>query len=100
MFGSMFTLTCWEKARRTVPYNYILLFVFTLVESFFVGIITLQYDLKVVLLAMVLTAAVVLGLTIYALQTKYDFTMCFGLVLAGTIIMLVFGLAMSFFPQL
>lgn len=56
--------------------NMILLFLFTFFESILVGFISSLYDTKIVFMAIVLTAIIVIGLTIFAFQTKYDFTTC------------------------
>jgi len=60
--------------RREAPTNYILLGLFTLVEAYTVGVIVTFYDKFVVLEAFGLTATVTIGLTIYTLQSKRDFS--------------------------
>jgi FtsH-binding integral membrane protein len=52
--------------------NYILLFTFTLCETFLLGSICSKYDPRIVEMAMVATAVVTLSLTIYAFNTKND----------------------------
>ena len=46
----------------------------TVVEAFTVGVIVSFYDTHVVLQAFFLTAAVVVGLTLFTFQTKKDFS--------------------------
>jgi FtsH-binding integral membrane protein len=58
------------------PANFILLAIFTFCTSWIVGIICSFSDKTIVLEAAGLTAAVVIGLTIYAFTTKSDFTIC------------------------
>jgi len=53
------------------------------------GTITSYYDVDAILIAVGITAAVTLGLTLFAFQTKIDFTMCGGLFFALLIILLV-----------
>lgn len=43
------------------------------------------------MMAVGITAAVCLGLTIFAFQTKWDFTMMGGALVAASIVLLVFG---------
>lgn len=82
-------IACCENARRSSPTNIILLSIFTLFESILVGFISSVYKPKIVLLAVGLTAAIVIGLTIFAFQTKYDFTVCGGFL---CIVLIIFTL--------
>ncbi|KAL5286868.1 hypothetical protein ACFFRR_008081 [Megaselia abdita] len=50
------------------------------------------------MLAVGITAAVCLALTIFALQTKFDFTAMGGILLAAAVIFMIFGLVAMFFP--
>jgi FtsH-binding integral membrane protein len=54
---------------RSVPMNYILLFLFTLCESYAVAGITSYYETKVVCMAGAATALTTIALTIYAMKT-------------------------------
>lgn len=56
--------------HRKVPVNYILLLVFTACVSFIVASVCIKYNPIVVFEAATLTAAVVIGITIYAFTTK------------------------------
>ena len=62
-----------------VPTNYILLGVFTFCVSWIVGVRCMFVRNPIIVVeAACLTAAVVIALTIYAIRTKTDFTMCGG----------------------
>lgn len=86
-FIIMITLACCEGVARSYPMNMILLFVFTILESILVGCISTQYKTDTLFIAVGITAIVVIGLTLFAFQTKIDFTgmgtylFVFGLVL-------------------
>lgn len=96
MITIMYALGCYKAVARTVPINYILLFVFSVAQSVFVGCICARYPPNIVLLAVALTAAVVVGLTIYAFTTDSDFTMCGGVLLVAGLVLLV-ATIISFF---
>ena len=64
------------RLDRKVPVNYILLTIFTACVSFIVGSVCSRYNPVLVFEAAALTAAVVVGITIYAYTTKNDFTTC------------------------
>jgi protein lifeguard len=85
----MYALGCYKEIARSVPINYILLFVFAVAQSLFVGCICAKYPANLVLLAVALTVAVVVGLTIYAFTTDSDFTMCGGVLLVAGLVLLV-----------
>jgi protein lifeguard len=75
-------LMCFKRFARSVPVNYILLGVLTVSMSVIAAVITSCYDPYSVLIALGLTLAVTVSLTIYALTTKTDFTVCYGLMWA------------------
>lgn len=51
------------------------------------------YDTTIVLIAVAITAAVCLGVTCFAVQTKYDFTMCGGLLFMLMLVLFMFGIS-------
>lgn len=57
------------------------------------------YDVDAILIAVGCTAAVTLGLTLFAFQTKIDFTACGGFFLALLLILCVGGIVMIFVPS-
>lgn len=67
-------LSCVEKARRVFPTNMILLGAFTCVQAFLVGTLTAFYNIEAVAIAFAVTAAAVVGITIFAINTKIDVT--------------------------
>jgi FtsH-binding integral membrane protein len=74
-----YALICYKTIARKVPQNYLLLALFTICEAYLISSITLQAEPELVLIAAVLTAGIVVSLTIYAITTKTDFTMMGGL---------------------
>lgn len=77
------------RLEKFVPWNYILLSIFTFCVSWLVGVACVAVrDPLVVLMAACMTAAMVYGLTIYAIRTKTDFTMLgAGLYVASSVLM-------------
>lgn len=94
---SMCGLACCGDVRRKAPMNYILLAVFTLAESFLLAITASRYRSEEVIIAVGITAAVALGLTLFAFQTKYDFTMMGGALFVGVLILMIFGFVAMIF---
>lgn len=62
--------------RTEVPTNYILLALWTICQSYTVGVVASFYDKDIVVEAFLLTGCVVAGLFLYALQTRRDFSSC------------------------
>lgn len=98
-FVLLIALSCCGSVRRTAPMNYICLFLFTIVFSFLIGVSAAHYNAQEVLLAMGMTAAITIGLTLFAFQTKIDFTVCGGGLLALLIVLLIGGIFAAFFPS-
>lgn len=76
--------------------NFVLLTLFTFAEAFMLSVTASRYQSQEVFLAVGITAAVCLGLTLFAFQTKYDFTMCGGILLVAVIVLLIFGFVSIF----
>jgi len=97
-FICLIALTCCEGVRRKSPGNLICLGVFTLAEGFMMGCVVSVYQVDEVMMALGITVAVVFGLTIFALQTKIDFTAMGGILLVALICLMMFGFFALIFP--
>jgi len=96
---TIIVLACCESVRRKSPLNFIILGLFTLCEGFLLGVIASRYDTESVLIAVGITCGVTLALTMFAFQTKWDFTMCGGGLFAILIIFVLAGFLMAFLPN-
>lgn len=88
---------CYQKH----PLNLILLAVFTVGMSFAVGLTCAFTSGKVILEAAILTAVVVVGLTLYtfwAAKRGYDFNFLGPFLFAAVLVLVVFSLIQIFFP--
>merc|ERR1711971_836577 len=72
--GTYIAIACCESVRRKSPANMIAMAIFTLSLSVWVSSIAIYHDVYWVFMAMGITAALVLGLTLFSFQTKIDFT--------------------------
>lgn len=90
-FVMLIILACCPDVRRQSPVNMICLAIFTICEGFLLGGIAGTYNEKAVLMAVGVTAVVTFALTIFAFQTKIDFTMMGGLLFVFLIILICFG---------
>ncbi|KAK6499335.1 hypothetical protein TWF506_003963 [Arthrobotrys conoides] len=99
LLGSIGALIAVYMKRKTYPTNYYLLGLFTAFEAYSVAVITSFYDSKIVLEAVVITAVVFAGLTLFALQTKYDFTQWQGILFTSLWILIGAGFISMFFSH-
>jgi len=98
-FALLITLACCESVRRKSPQNLIFLGLFTAAEGWLVGMICSTYQVTEVLIAVAVTAGVVLALTLFAMQTKIDFTAWGGALLAVLVVFVLAGLIAVFFKE-
>ena len=77
--GIMILFIYKPQTTRRVPSNYILLFIFTMCEGYFLARFTLGFQRMSIYIALLLTLIAVITLTIYAFITKNDFTLCGGI---------------------
>lgn len=86
------TLMCCGNVRRKHPWNLILLCIFTGAFTYMVAMISSFYSTYIVLMAVGLTAGICLLLTLFAVQTKWDFTGCGMFLCVATMVVLLFGI--------
>ncbi|XP_076093661.1 protein lifeguard 1-like [Mytilus galloprovincialis] len=96
-FIILIVLACCENVRRSFPLNMIFLGLFTFFEAFLLGTVAACYEADEVMYAAAITAVVVLGLTIFAFQTKWDFTMMGGMLCVLLLVLIVFGILAAIF---
>lgn len=92
----LFWLQMSHAARTTAPQNYLLLGSFTLLQGLALGVATLPFATSLVLRAAGVTAVATGGLTVYAMQTKRDFTAKGGLLSAGLLALVASSLLQLF----
>jgi FtsH-binding integral membrane protein len=98
LFGSIafMLLTYWK--RKSYPTNLLFLAGFTGLEAYAISVIVSFYQTKIVLQAVLLTAGIFVALTVFACQTKYDFTSWMPYLFGGLWALILFGFMAAFFP--
>jgi len=91
-------MMCCTKLRTSCPLNYILLGLFTVCESLSLGVVGLVYTTESIMMAAGLTFAMVLALTIFAFQTKIDFTQCRSAMFVILFLFIICGIMFAFMP--
>ncbi|XP_017868945.1 PREDICTED: protein lifeguard 1 [Drosophila arizonae] len=95
----LISMACCETARRHFPVNFICLGLFTVTMSLMLGGVASFMDANLVLIAVSITALLVAALSIFAIQTKYDFTAMGGVLIAIVISLLILAFAGAFLRQ-
>ncbi|KAJ6155512.1 hypothetical protein N7470_006078 [Penicillium chermesinum] len=83
---------------QVLPANLLFLSAFTLLEAYSISVVTSFYDSRVVVQALVLTLGIFVALTLFACQTKYDFTNWMPYLAGALWFMILFGFVAMFFP--
>jgi len=98
LFGAIgfMLLTFWK--RKSYPTNLIFLGAFTALEAYTISVVTSFYDSKIVLEALVFTLGIFVALTVFACQTKYDFTNWMPYLFGALWVAILFGFMAAFFP--
>ncbi|XP_022177303.1 protein lifeguard 2-like [Myzus persicae] len=94
----LIALACSENLRRKSPNNFIFLFMVTVALSFLLATSVSHYYPNQVLLALCLATLICFALTMFALQTKIDFTVMGGFLMIFVIVLLVASIITLFFP--
>ncbi|KAJ0059315.1 hypothetical protein NL108_015492 [Boleophthalmus pectinirostris] len=90
-------LSLCTSLNRRHPWNLIALMLVTVSLSYMVGTIASYHDTMTVILAMGATLAITLGIIAYSTQSRYDFTVCYGLLLILCLDLFMFVIFSSFY---
>jgi hypothetical protein len=98
LFGTLINLGILYWKRHSHPWNFVLLSTFTLMEAFTLGIMVAFFKNVIVLQALLITLGVFIGLTLFTLQSKYDFSGMGPFLFGGLIALCMTGLVGVFVP--
>lgn len=92
-------LCCCRDLLRSFPLNFIILAAFTVLMAISLSGICIHYKTDEVLMAAGITTVVFLALTIFAMQTAIDFTVCTGFACILLVILMILGIVAAIFPS-
>ncbi len=93
----MISLFCFRNVCKRVPYNYILLLIFTITESYYVSYLTGRVGPYFVLFAGLVTFSIVLICVSFAVLTNKDITKSFMGILYCIVVIIVFSIVGSIY---
>jgi protein lifeguard len=90
-------MSCFGRtgALRKYPTNYIMLSLITICMTYMLGMISSYHEVQAVLIAIGITFFISVGVTIFAMQTKYDFTNCWMVMLFLVLALFGFGICVA-----
>uniref|UniRef100_A0A1A8FF31 Glutamate receptor, ionotropic, N-methyl D-aspartate-associated protein 1 (Glutamate binding) n=1 Tax=Nothobranchius korthausae TaxID=1143690 RepID=A0A1A8FF31_9TELE len=99
-FVSICVISCCGNVRRRHPWNLVALSILTLSMSYMVGVIASFHNTESVIIAVGITAVVCFTVIIFSMQTKYDFTSCYGVLFVCLIVLFVFSILCIIFQNM
>ncbi|KXN65019.1 Bax inhibitor family protein [Conidiobolus coronatus NRRL 28638] len=84
--------------RQSYPTNFILLGTFTFLEGLSLGTLISFYEVTIIIQALVLTVGIFVSLTLFAMQTKYDFSSWQSYLITGLWVLILVGFIQLFIP--
>jgi len=97
LFIMIIMLFCSERLIKG-PWACVYTSIFTILMTFMIGIVGVVYDSQTLLLGGLSTLGIFSGLTIYAWQTKYDYTQFGNYLLVALLGLIIFGMFSVFIP--
>lgn len=99
LFGAIgfMLLTYWK--RKSYPTNLLFLAGFTGLEAYSISVVVSFYQSTIVLQAVLITAGLFIGLSLFACQTKYDFTSWIPYLFGALWGLIMVGFVAAFFPH-
>ena len=98
LFATIATLIGLFILRRRYPANFFMLSAFTLLEAYTIGTVVTFYDTTIVLEALLITLGLFAGLTLFTVQSKWDFSGMGPYLFGGLWGLILAGFIMIFFP--
>eukprot|EP00922_Rhytidocystis_sp_ex-Travisia-forbesii_P015180 GHVS01022666.1.p1 GENE.GHVS01022666.1~~GHVS01022666.1.p1 ORF type:complete len:299 (+),score=41.08 GHVS01022666.1:489-1385(+) len=91
-FVAIIVMSCKPDIGRRYPTNYVMLLLVTVCMSWTIALAGATSTSSAFAIAAGITAVVCLGLTIFAIQTRWDFTGCSVFVFVALLVLIVFGI--------
>uniref|UniRef100_A0A1D1XHK6 Putative membrane protein C576.04 n=1 Tax=Anthurium amnicola TaxID=1678845 RepID=A0A1D1XHK6_9ARAE len=82
--------------RRSYPTNYVLLSLFTFVEAYAIGVTVTYFAKELVLQALIITFGIFVALTLFTLQTQWDFSGLFPFLYGALWLIVILGFVQIF----
>ncbi|XP_056276589.1 protein lifeguard 1 [Pseudoliparis swirei] len=92
-------LSCCKSVSRRHPWNIVALVVVTLSLSYMVGTIASFHDTRAVVITLGATAAITVAIISFSAQTRFDFTIFYGVLLILAVDLVMFGFFCTFFSS-
>ncbi|XP_072219790.1 protein lifeguard 1 [Leuresthes tenuis] len=91
------SLSFCQSFSRRHPWNIVGLAVVTLSLSYMVGTVASFHNTTAVVITMAVTLVISVAIIIFSAQTRYDFTICYGVLLVVAVDLIMFGIFCTFY---
>jgi FtsH-binding integral membrane protein len=95
----LFVLVCLPNYNRRFPCNLLFLGGITFSMGNMFGCVSAYYNIYDILIAVGVVIVVFAALFIFAFQNKIDFTVCFGILFATCLVLIIFGIVAACFKN-
>jgi len=86
---------CYDKIKEK-PYNWVYMISYTLFMTYIMGVVGVAYSSEMLLLGGMTTLSIFTGLSLYAIQSKYDYTQYGNVLIIVLLSFILFGFILSF----
>ena len=96
LFMLTISMFCCHGVIKEKPYNWMYVITYTVLTTYIIGIVGVMYNTQTLLLGGLSTLSIFTGLSLYALQTKYDYTQMGNYLIVMLLSLIIFGFIVSF----
>ena len=96
LFVMTILMVCCYETLKIKPYNWMYMVSYTLFMTYLLGVVGVVYSSQMLLLGGITTLSIFLGLSLYAIQSKYDYTQYGNYLIIVLFSLILFGFILSF----
>ena len=96
LFVMTVSLICFYENLKQKPYNWMYMVLYTILMTYLLGVVGVVYSSQMLLLGGITTLSIFLGLSLYAVQSKYDYTQYGNYLIIALFSLILFGFILGF----
>ena len=96
LFVMTVSLICFYENLKQKPYNWMYMVSYTILMTYLLGVVGVVYSSQMLLLGGITTLSIFLGLSLYAVQSKYDYTQYGNYLIIVLFSFILFGFILGF----
>ena len=96
LFVMTIAVFCCYGNLKQKPYNWMYMVLYTILTTYILGVVGVVYSSQMLLLGGITTLSIFLGLSLYAVQSKYDYTQHGNYLIIALFSLILFGFIIGF----